>query len=421
MVPSRPAKWRCQMVCCYSSAHGLARPVLNGLCVLKDSQRKNPIPPSVKHDLSRILELDGLRGAAILMVLMRHYVHHPALLLLGPQWGWMGVNLFFVLSGYLITSILLRIADQRDTLATFYARRSLRVFPLYFLALSIYFLSSASVGTPQPIRTVLLYFTFLQAFIPPLITHLQIVPRPEWVVMGFGVLWSLSVEEYFYLLWAPIVDLARARRVPLIALLVTILLLTPWLRFFYPDPRGGQELFLAQMDSLAAGCLLSIFWLDHGAKWRPAIRKFAGLLIGCVAGLVAVAIWIDFATGISKHSMFDLRIFNATDYSVLWLAWSTLLLVSLAVSGTQNALARLLRNPVMRWFGRISYCLYVVHYPIYLALRAYMPHGVALVVALAVSLTIAELSWRYIEGPIARWKQEAFHYPMRFDPEAPQM
>lgn len=383
--------------------------------------RNGTISSPLNNTTPRIYELDGLRGIAILLVLMRHYVHHPSLLLLGPQWGWMGVNLFFVLSGFLITSILLRIADQPGALKIFYARRSLRLFPLYFLALLIYFVASAAVGTPQPIRTVLLYLTFLQAFIPPLLTHLQIVPHPAWVAMGFGVLWSLSVEEYFYVLWAPVVAFTHARRAPLFGLLGCILIVTPWIRFFYPDPRGGQELFLAQMDSLAAGCLLGLLWRDHGEHWRRCLQRWAGRLCACVAALVAVAIWIDFATGISKRSDFDFRIFNATDYSVLWLAWSLLLLVALAVSGTQQRMARLLRHPVLCWFGRISYCLYVVHYPIYLALRRYLPHSTALVVGLGISLAVSALSWRYFEGPIARWKQDAFRYPMETQPEAPTM
>ena len=369
----------------------------------------------------RIYELDGLRGIAILLVLMRHYVHHPGLLLLGPQWGWMGVNLFFVLSGFLITSILLQIADQPGALKIFYARRSLRLFPLYFLALLAYFGASASVGTPQPIKTVVLYVTFLQAFIPPLLTHLQIVPHPGWVVMGFGVLWSLSVEEYFYVLWAPVVAFTRARRLPLFALLGCILVVTPWIRFFYPDPRGGQELFLAQMDSLAAGCLLGTLWRDYGDGWRSRLQLWAGRLCLCVAALIASAIWIDFATGISKRGDFNFRIFNATDYTVLWVAWSLLLLVALAVSGTEQRMARLLRHPVLCWFGRISYCLYVVHYPVYLALRKYLPHSLALLAGLAISLTISALSWRYFEGPIARWKQDAFRYRMEPQPEAPTM
>lgn len=369
----------------------------------------------------RIFELDGLRGTAILLVLMRHYVHHPSLLLLGPQWGWMGVNLFFVLSGFLITSILLRIADRPGALKTFYVRRSLRLFPLYFLALLVYLLASAAVGTPQPLKTVFLYVTFLQAFLPPLLTHLQIVPHPSWVVMGFGVLWSLSVEEYFYVLWAPVVAWTRAPRAPLFACLVCILAFTPWIRFFYPDPRGGQELFLAQMDSLAAGCLVAILWRDRGDSWRSHVQRWSGRLSLVVAALIGFAIWIDFATGIAKHSDFDFRLFNATDYSVLWLAWSLLLLIALAVSGTQRRMARLLRHPVLCWFGRISYCLYLVHYPIYLALRNYMSHSLALAVALAISLAVSELSWRYFEGPIARWKQDAFRYRMEPQPEAPIM
>lgn len=369
----------------------------------------------------RIYELDGLRGIAILLVLTRHYVHHPSLLLLGPQWGWMGVNLFFVLSGFLITSILLRVADQTGALKIFYARRSLRLFPLYFLALLVYFGASAAVGTPQPTKTVLLYLTFLQAFIPPLLTHLQIVPHPAWVVMGFGVLWSLSVEEYFYVLWAPVVAFTRGRRLILFALLGCILILTPWIRFYYPDPRGGQELFLAQMDSLAAGCLLGILWRDYGDNWSSKIQRWAFWLSLGVVTLIALAIWIDFATGISKRSEFDFRVFNATDYTVLWLAWSLLLLVVLAVSGTEQQVARLLRHPVLCWFGRISYCLYVVHYPVYLALRRYLPHSVALLAGLAISLGISTLSWRYFEGPIARWKQDVFRYRMESQPEVPTM
>jgi peptidoglycan/LPS O-acetylase OafA/YrhL len=374
---------------------------------------------NVSDTAKRIPELDGMRGIAIALVLMRHYIHHPSLLLLGPQWGWMGVNLFFVLSGFLITSILLRLVSHPEALKVFYARRTLRVFPLYFLALAVYFAASAACGTPQPLKTVLLYCTFLHAFIPPLITHLQIIPHPGWVVMGFGVLWSLSVEEYFYVLWAPVVLFTRAHRKALLILLIAILCITPWIRFFYPDPRGGQELFIAQMDSLAAGCLLAIFWQDHGARWRAAIQRRVGWFYVAAAGLVGLAIWIDFATGITKRSLLDFRIFNTTDYTVLWMGWTVWLAAALAVSGTGGWMARGLRSPVLCWLGRISYCLYVVHYPIYLALRNYVPHSVAVPVALAISLLVSELSWRYFEGPIARWKQKQFRYQLEPQPEAP--
>ena len=313
----------------------------------------------------------------------------------------MGVNLFFVLSGFLITSILLRLTDQPGALKIFYVRRSLRLFPLYFLALLVYFVASASVGTPQPLKTVLLYISFLQAFLPPLITHLTIVPHPDWVVMGFGVLWSLSVEEYFYILWAPLVTFTRAHRAPLLTVLALILLLTPWARYFYPDPKGGQELFLAQMDSLAAGCLVAILWWDYGDRWRARLQRYARWLYGCVAALIALAIWIDFATGITKRNVFDQRIFNATDYTVLWMAWSLWLLVTLAVSGTSGMIPRLLR---LRGFAlaRPHQLL-----PVHRAL-SHLPGSAKLssaqccagALALVAALGISALSWRYFEGPI---------------------
>jgi len=331
----------------------------------------------------------------------------------------MGVNLFFVLSGFLITSILLRLVHSPGALRVFYARRTLRIFPLYFLVLLVYFVASASVGTPQPWKTVFLYVTFMQAFLPPLLTHPKVVPHPGWVVMGFAVLWSLSVEECFYLLWAPLVTFTRARRPALFTILGLVLVLTPWIRFFYPDPKGGQELFIAQMDSLAAGCLIAILWRDHGHVWRPKIQRCASLLYACVVGLIALAIWIDLATGLTKRNVFDLRIFNATDYTVLWAAWSLWLLVTLAGAGTMGSMSRALRHPILCWLGRISYCLYLVHYPIYLAVRNYLVHSVALVVALAISLVVSALAWRYFEGPIARWKQTAFRYRMAIEPEAP--
>jgi peptidoglycan/LPS O-acetylase OafA/YrhL len=358
--------------------------------------------------LQRIRELDGLRGLAVAMVVMGHYVHHPSLKYFGPQWGWMGVDLFFVLSGFLITSILLRTVEKHSTLKTFYARRTLRIFPLYYLVLGVYFLASASVGRPQPWNTTAIYLFFMQAILPPTITHLRIVPHPGWTIMGFSVLWSLSVEEMFYLLWAPLVVFTRARRKFLLRFLFFVLLLAPLLRFFpffYADPRGIQETFLGQMDSLAAGALIAVFWRDHAEFLRPWAQEHARHLhLLCVA-LIGSAIWIDLATGIPYKTPLQMRLFDASAYTLLWAAWGTLLLATLACSGLPRTVPGILRNRVLVWLGQISYCLYLVHYPIYLFWRDHLPHSVALPVALATSLAVASLSWKYMEGPILRWEQ----------------
>jgi peptidoglycan/LPS O-acetylase OafA/YrhL len=345
--------------------------------------------PTLPPPETRVPELDGMRGVAIVLVLLRHYIHHPSLIYFGPQWGWMGVNLFFVLSGYLITQILLRLRAQRAMLGTFYARRSLRIFPLYFIVLALYFSASAAVGHPQPWKTVLLYGTFLHAFLPPIWTHPVIVPHPGWVVLGLSVLWSLSVEEYFYLLWAPVVAWSRARRAVLYAVCCAVLVGVPWLRFLYPDPKGGQELFLAQADSLAAGCMVAIL-LDHfGVRLLAWVRRRVALLHAATIALLATAVWIDVATGLTKHSLRDFRIFNTTDYTVLWLAWSLWLLGVVSIAGSSAGIARVLRARSLCFLGRIS------------------------------SIAVSAVSWKFFEGPIARWKQARFRYRMAQQPEAP--
>lgn len=360
---------------------------------------------AIGRRMRRIRELDGLRGAAVALVVLGHYVHHPSLRFFGPQWGWIGVNLFFVLSGFLITGILLRTAEAGGALKIFYARRVLRIFPLYYFVLTVYFFASASVSRPQHWNTVAVYVFFLQAILPPWWTHLQMVPHPAWVVMGFSVLWTLSVEELFYILWAPMVMWTRTRRKWLIRLLALVLLFTPAVRFFYPDPRWIQETFLGQMDSLAVGALLAMLWERHAEKMRRWAEARTGYFYLACAALIGAMIWIDVATGIPLKTAMGLKIFDAASYTLLWAAWSLLLWVTLATSGSGRRLARVLRHRVLVWLGAISYCLYLVHYSIYLFWREYLPHSVALVVALATSLAVATLSWRYVETPIARWKQ----------------
>jgi peptidoglycan/LPS O-acetylase OafA/YrhL len=360
--------------------------------------------------LQRIRELDGLRGVAVLLVVVGHSIHHPSLVLWGPHWGWIGVNLFFVLSGFLITTILFRTVGGSAPLRTFYVRRVLRIFPLYYAVLLVYFAASLCAGTPQPWHTVGTYLFFLQGILQPSITQIRIVPHPAWVIMGFSVLWSLSAEEAFYLLWAPVVVGLRARRGPLLVLLASILLLDPVLRYFYPDAHWIQETFWGQMDSLAAGALLAALWMEPGGEMRSWAQRHRRMLLVVGVALIGCAIWLDLATGAFHKTPLHQRIFNAAEYSLLWAAWSMVLLAVLASTSRATLLARALRAPWLVWLGTISYCLYLVHYPVYLFWRQHVPPAVAVPVALACSLGISACSWRWLEWPAAAWKQK--HYPM---------
>lgn len=361
--------------------------------------------------MQRILELDGIRGTAILLVIANHYIGYHGIVNWGPRWGWTGVQLFFVLSGFLITSILLRTTGRPGSLRAFYARRSLRIFPLYYLMLLILFSASAAVGTPQSARAVAIFVLFLQAIVPARISGLAIVPHPYWAIAAFSVFWSLSVEEYFYIVWSPFVRFTNAHRTILWSALILILIVTPWIRFYSHDPRGRMEMLLPQMDSLAAGSLLSILWRDHAESIKPIIQRNARWIYAIIIGLIGAGVCIDFATGLNKPTLLDIRIFNSAIFTVMWLAWSLWLLVTLAVSGGQGLMPRLLRSRILCWFGRTSYCLYVIHGPIFVIMRRNIAHRLAPFAALLISCVIASISLRYFEGPIARWKDRAFRFP----------
>jgi peptidoglycan/LPS O-acetylase OafA/YrhL len=164
----------------------------------------------------RIRELDGLRAIAVLMVIAVHYFSW--ILYSGAGFGWLGVDIFFILSGFLITTILLGLREKEDYFKTFYARRALRIFPPYYLCLTVYFLISLAVHKPATVGLWLRYvfhYTSLQVG-QPAILHVGRPVTPHdlsminsGVAVGLAVMWSLSVEEIYYTVWAPVVRFFR--------------------------------------------------------------------------------------------------------------------------------------------------------------------------------------------------------------------
>ena len=193
---------------------------------------------------NRVYELDGLRAIAIFLVFGVHYIGFSRLMWKLPTYGWVGVDIFFALSGYLITRILLGLRGKQGAYKTFYSRRMIRIAPPYLVATAImlglmYFVPH----TISPGKYLLRQLLFLQAFYPNdlhfiknLLTHprqhllhtpklLPRLPTPQpGLTPAFSsaiiVYWSLSVEEYFYLLWAPIVLHFKKRAVVLTALAI---------------------------------------------------------------------------------------------------------------------------------------------------------------------------------------------------------
>ena len=243
--------------------------------------------------LDPIRNLDGVRGLAILLVVFFHLPTEPGwggALGLTLPFGWMGVQLFFVLSGFLITRILLRSKDQRlgPYLRRFYVRRALRIFPLYYGYLLVLALVYAATSLPEQFAR---YWPYLATF-----TWNWTRADAAWEESNrFVHLWSLSVEEQFYLLW-PLLVFALSRRGVLIAA-VTAVIACPFVRMAFADAYAARALdpytvydatywnTLGQLDAFAWGALLTVAPATTLARIPPRAALLAAAAVFLLAGV----------------------------------------------------------------------------------------------------------------------------------------
>jgi len=306
--------------------------------------------------------LDGLRGAAIALVLVQHCAPRLAPLGLGgaAEWGWIGVDLFFVLSGFLITGIVLDGRRRQRFFARFYARRGLRILPVLALVVAacVLLFGAGAVWTGrQPYW--LMFALFLQNLVPGL--NGALYPA-----------WSLAIEEQYYLVWAPL-----ARRLPAAALagvLGLVVAAEPWVR---AHPRWFVPVHtLYHLDGLAIGSLLALGL--RATRWprRTWMRLAWGGAGAGLAGAVAAARW--WGPGIS---------------SAVALGFGGLLLLAVGGEETGSAVARGLRLRPLRGLGRISYGLYMVHMPVFMLLGGLDARMDAIHAGAAGDLAIVAARW----------------------------
>lgn len=290
-------------------------------------------------------ELDVLRGLAILGVVFLHgfywqysgyhFGKTARIFLEVTQPGWLGVNLFFVLSGFLITGILLDSSGRSDYYRRFYTRRALRILPAYYsLLIFLGLLGQAGTGY------LLLGFVYLAN-----------VTEFFGVAQAYGPLWSLAVEEHFYLFWPAVVR--RCSRRVLIWCAIAVCILVPVLRaisFRLGYTAGLAEYTWFVIDGLAAGGLLALFLRTDPLRTR-VVRVSGVLLIG--SSTLAL---LGAPFGILTRN----RILGAAlQHTIISVLFSGLLLVFLLV-GT-GPWARLVNSRPLRFLGYISYGLYLIH------------------------------------------------------------
>ncbi|MFT3767443.1 MAG: acyltransferase [Minicystis sp.] len=312
--------------------------------------------------------LDGIRGVAILLVVLFHTaVIAPDTIadiayLFGASCGFAGVDLFFVLSGLLITGILLDAKGSPTYLRSFYARRALRTLPLYYAILTLaLFVLPRFVPADKAAR-----FGSVTGDAAYYWLHLSNVAVARAHAFRHPVLdisWSLAIEEQFYLVW-PLVVLACSRRalvkVSAGAIGAALAIRMVMVLVLHRDPHETYVLTPCRMDALAVGALLAALAREPGglvAKRRAAVATAA------IAGPLALAaILVDFLpTGaiVLPGSVWPLATFGL---SLIAITFGALLVLALTAP-PESALARALRSRVLRTFGKYAYGIYLVHVP----------------------------------------------------------
>lgn len=345
--------------------------------------------------------LDGLRGISILTVLLYHANDNIL-----PSGGFIGVDIFFCLSGFLITSLLVQEFDRTGTIRfkAFYLRRILRLFPallcmllVYSLFILIFFEFRAATNY---LTTALLALFYMVNWVRAFALH----PAGFLPNMAFlGHTWSLSIEEQFYVLWPPLLLLLLGNvKRSVLALSAAGVAVISWAVRYDLSISGAtvNRLFNGldtRADALMLGCALGVLVASNlltgrvGAALRRGLR-FAtlGSVIG-LAGVAAVAHWYDL--WVYHWGFFLVAIFSAV-------------VIIECVLHTDGILARLLSLKPLVWMGMISYGLYLWHYPVYRIMRVYRVDQVyvmTLGTLAAFAFTIASYYW--VEKPFLRIKK----------------
>ena len=339
-------------------------------------------------------QLDSLRALAVLAVLLGHFAYLPV--------AHEGVQLFFVLSGFLITRILIDGRSQFDHFPTlprlfllrqFYVRRFLRIFPPYYallLGLAVLTLLSSdgqlggtSISFWQSISfhatyTSNFWFAFTGRWDPSITSHF----------------WSLAVEEQFYLFWPWIIISVPKRHLWVAAILMSGLapVFRGILSFYNTSYITWGTLTPTYFDFLGLGGLLAVVWE----------RRRVEFVLRSLGGAAIVFLGVSLAFGLAT-----------ADILILW-ALAFTALVSKAAEGFTGPVGYFLNWPVLRYLGRISYGIYLYHLPVLVLSRRVVEKlggqfpGVGpkcFVIAGTITVLIAAISWHFFEGPINRLKR----------------
>ncbi len=358
--------------------------------------------------MRRVSEFDALRGMAALGVLMFH---------LRPNEGWThfgmtGVHLFLVLSGYLITGIVMKHVGAPGFFKAFYARRILRIWPIYYLTLIALVVLQQRLPNPPSLEGLPFYLTFTQyTWHWPILQKFLSVP-PE-VVRAFEHSWTLALEEQFYLLWPlAIAVCGRKRVVPMVLAIVGFGL-------WFKTQGFDTWILFNNFGAFALGGLIAAMLEDKARVERNRLGLTAFFLAASVVGFAYVR-WfytVEVSSWPRSWMLWRDSILNFGFYTIHFG-----IVGAVAVNAGSRVLAPL-RMKELTHLGEISYGMYLYHLPIYWLMGGYWIQigepWTIWVAKIAVTFVVATLSYRYIEQPILTLK-DRFPYGRKPEPaEAP--
>ena len=364
--------------------------------------------------------LEGVRGYAFLLVFFAHYYAIPGASVHVNHWlipflllkriAWLGVPIFFALSGYLIGGILFDTRNREGFFRVFYARRFLRVFPVYYLTL-------LGVACFDSIRGIHLNFNFwadflyIQNLMPGYVGNYDAAPLSQ-----TSHLWSMAVEEQFYLLWPIVVWFCPDKRTLIKATCILIglcCLVRCSAYWIHLSPEYSYVTTPTRVDAILLGVLLALIRHDTIYKRLEPYAKYAAFAGVAIMVVIAARVPLELPYTYALAA-FEIPLVNLTSAAII---------VSVLEEG--SFLRNICSLRWICWFGSMSYALYIFHF-LYIewfltsfsqSLAVHMPtspaYVLAAIVAFCLTLLLAVLSYRLIEGPAMHLKKRIKYGPVR--------
>lgn len=359
--------------------------------------------------------LDGVRGLAAILVLWLHastfaleanHVIQPGSFAHGyfmlSLFGQTGVQLFFVLSGFLITGILIDTSENEGVLKSFYIRRSLRIFPLYYAVIFLVALIGLLVSGPSALNDeLLMYIFYIQNWSSKF-------SEDSYVWLNHS--WTLAVEEQFYIFW-PVVFLAFYKRsvADVIALCLFMVLVSWGIRNAVPL-QSSKLVFtstLSVMDGLSLGALLSVVCVHYRTQLGNVHKNFKYIFF---LFLIYLCFSVAFYTSINQFQS-DMARWGLCFFNVFYMC----LIGYLYLSDEENVIKSSFQSQSLIRLGKVSYGVYLFHAPIMLLMAKFLSayklsflvnHGLILFIGGGVSFFLAVLSYKFFEKPIINLKHK---------------